>query len=125
MEFYQAAGRMELGDKARATFARLSQQSSKNRAMLERTRRENVAEMILEPITGLQREDYLADLALRADMHFAEVLARALDLEEKGRVFYTAAAEKVSLPEVSRVFKRLASGRADNLSALASLSQSS
>jgi len=121
-DFYERARRTECGEQGQETFAGLAGQASKHKAMLERARRENVAEMILEPITGLHREDYLVDLALGADMGLADVLARARELEERAHRYYNVAAEKVSLPEVKRIFKRLAARRADNSQILASIS---
>ena len=120
-QFYEGARQVERGGGAEETLARLAEQSTKNKAVLERTRRENVAEMILEPITGLHKEDYPVEFTVGSDMNLGDVLARAGELEEKARLFYNVAAEKVSLPEVKRIFKRMATRRADNASALDSV----
>ena len=40
----------------------LSAEERKNHALMMRTRRENVTEMILEPVSGLHQEDYEIDL---------------------------------------------------------------
>ncbi len=43
----------------------LSAEEGKSHSLMEKTRRENVTEMILEPITGLHQEDYGIDLKVR------------------------------------------------------------
>ena len=40
----------------------------KNHGLMIKTRRENVTEMILEPVTGLQQEDYEIDLKVPEGM---------------------------------------------------------
>jgi len=124
-DFYDRAKQAHPGGLAEETFARLAEQASKNKVLLERTRRENVAEMILEPIAGIRREDYIADLALTSTADSSGVVSRALDLEDKVQRFYSAAAEKVSLPEVKRIFARLAAKRAENSKTIVSLQSSS
>ena len=124
-DFYDRAKRARPGGLAEETFARLAAQASKNKILLERTRRENVAEMILEPIAGIGREDYIADLTLANVAGIPEIISRALDLEDRAQRFYTVAAEKVSLPEVKRIFTRLAEKRAESSRAVLSLQSSS
>ncbi|HHX65904.1 MAG TPA: hypothetical protein GX702_13565, partial [Chloroflexi bacterium] len=75
--------------------------------LLERTRRENVTEMILEPIQGFDSEDYglpTADLPT-ADADAATTARRAAQVAAD---FYTAGAGHLSIPEVKRIFQRLA-----------------
>jgi rubrerythrin len=79
----------------------LGKTHKKRQQLLEQIRREYVTEMILEPIHGLCEEDWAVDLS-------AGGLGKAVELEEKSRGFYTAAAEKVSVPQVARTFRKLA-----------------
>lgn len=72
----------------------------KRQQQLEQMRRENVTEMILEPIHGLERDRW--DIALGAS------LAEAVGLERHIAGFSLAAAAKVSIPQVARQFRRLA-----------------
>ena len=99
----------------------LSAEGGKNHALMVKTRRENVTEMILEPITGFSREEYEVDLKLGDQMEDAELLKAALTLEERGKKFYQAASSKVPLPEVARIFRRIAKRKEDNLARLQSL----
>jgi len=57
-DFYTEAAHGELEE----IFSSLALDSRKRMKRLERTRREGVAEMILEPITGLNGDDYRVEL---------------------------------------------------------------
>jgi len=80
--------------------------AQKREKLLERVRRENIAEMILEPISGFRSEDYtLGDVPGVS----AETLTGALRKAEQTAVsFYALGAQKLSIPEVKRIFERLA-----------------
>jgi len=69
----------------------------KNHALMIKARRENVTEMILEPVTDLHQEDYEIDpkTADAADDAGSE---GAVTLEERGKRFFKDASSKVSLP---------------------------
>jgi hypothetical protein len=95
------------GDLA-ATLAQAAEATQKRGKLLERVRRENVAEMILEPISGFRSEDYALGDAPAAETS-AEALSRAWRKAEQTAVsFYVVGAQKLSIPEVKRIFERLA-----------------
>ena len=96
-------------------------ESKKNRSLMEKTRRENVTEMILEPITGLRQEDYEMSLSLQDQMGDADLVKTALVLEEREKRFFHDASLKVSLPEVARIFRKIVQKKEDNISKLQSL----
>lgn len=99
VEFYQAladGGQTTAPEAVRA----LVRAHKKRQQLLEQMRRENVTEMILEPIQGLERERW--DIALGASV------AEAAGLERHIGGFSLAAAAKVSIPQVARQFRRLA-----------------
>ena len=50
-----------------------------------RARRENVTEMILEPVADLHQEDYEIDLKISESMEDVGLLKVALMLEERGK----------------------------------------
>jgi rubrerythrin len=95
---------MELEGKAEAFyreagFAEATAAAAKRLRLLEQARREGVAEMILEPITGLDTAAYAAHLEKAADVsRFEGACAR----------FYKDAAAKLPIREVVRLFQRLA-----------------
>ncbi|MCX7858183.1 MAG: hypothetical protein N2513_09455 [Deltaproteobacteria bacterium] len=85
----------------------LIKEEEKNYALMEKTRRENVTEMILEPITGFEREDYairLDGLNQENDEGLMDILLLLIDREKR---FFQDASKKVSLPEVAGIFKKL------------------
>jgi len=93
-------------------------EGGKNYSLMEKTRRENVTEMILEPVTGLRQEDYEIDLKMSDPMGDADVLKVAMILEEREKKFFRDASSKVSLPEVARVFRKIAQKKEENLARL-------
>jgi rubrerythrin len=101
-EFYERAaqGGME------TPFQELGRGARKRRERLEQARREGVAEMILESITGLDSDAYRVDLDPPTDP--AEQLRQAQLMEETAIRFYQDAATKLPIREVSRLFQRLA-----------------
>ena len=81
----------------------------KNVLTAQRTRRECVTEMILEPINGLVRGDFQVDVADVAEMSSADVLERAQALEERAERFYLTAAERIkAMPEAVQALKMMA-----------------
>jgi rubrerythrin len=93
----------------------LSGEEVKTYALMMRARRENVTEMILEPVSGLHREDYEMDLKVPDHGEDAEIIRTALILEERGKKFFQDASAKVPLPEVARIFRRVAQKKEENL----------
>ena len=93
----------------------LTEEEEKNRALMMRTRRENVTEMILEPVAGLRQEDYEIDLKVADLKEDTDILRAAMMLEERGKRFFHDASLKVPLPEVARVFRRMAQKKGENL----------
>ena len=88
--------------------ARLAKAGRKRLKALERARRENVAEMILEPISDFRSEDYPCEAAIPAGAGTVDLGRQALELEKTAVAFYTVASEKVSVPEVARILKKMA-----------------
>jgi rubrerythrin len=99
----------------------LSVEGEKSRSLMEKTRRENVTEMILEPITGLRQEDYEIDLKVKDQMQDADLLKAALVFEERERKFFADVSSKVPLPEVARIFRKMAQKKQENLTKLQNL----
>jgi len=99
--FYEGAARAESNAQAQEALTALAKAHRKRQRDCERMRREQVTEMILEPIYGLREEDWHTDLS-GADKRVAA------GLEHKLGEFYTQAAAKVNLPEVARNLAKLA-----------------
>ena len=88
-------------------FRELARGSRKRVKRLERARRELVAEMILESITGLDGDAYRVDLGSQASE--TAFLQRVQRLELVSARFYRDAAAKMPILEVARLFQRMAS----------------
>ena len=80
--------------------------SQKRSKRLRRIRQELVTEMILEPITGVESDDYLLSVSEESDE--SEYLYQGIRLEENMRNFYLAMAPLIPMKEVERAFLRLA-----------------
>jgi len=89
-----------------AAFARLRDDAARRAAQVERMRRENVNEMILERIEGVAGFDWQALLSA----------GRHTELEQQCAAFYVDAADKGAsvLAEVAGRFRRLAQGNRDH-----------
>jgi hypothetical protein len=120
-KFYESASSFAKDSNLMNQFQKLHKRGEKRLKTLERVRRENVTEMILEPIHGLDSENYKFDseiLSTTDEIALVE-LARAI---EKGLFdFYSQAAAKIDfLIEASYAFELLAEA---NEQAIESLSK--
>jgi len=102
----------------KAFLQELAGEEGKNRTLMERTRRENVTEMILEPISGLRQEDYEIQPKTSKPAADAEILGVIATYEERAKRFFQDASSKVSLPEVARTFRKVAQKKDENLNKL-------
>jgi len=103
------------------TLQSLLSEAQKNYSLMEQTRRENVTEMILEPIEGFKKEDYKFGISPVDSMDDTDLLKSALFLEEKAKKFFQDASVKIPLPEVSRIFRKIAQRKEKNIEHLQSL----
>ena len=100
-------------------FEHFAADAKKNEKVVQRTRRENVTEMILEPIQGFTRGPFCEACEGAETLGAGEALAAARRLEERAQQYYTAAAAKIkALPEVSRALKQIAKKRASHIKKL-------
>ena len=99
----------------------LADEEDKNHALMERTRREHVTEMILEPITGLHKKDYDLDLRQAEQKDDAGLLRAAVMLQAREKKFFDDASAKVPLPEVARIFRKISKKKEENLTRLQGL----
>ena len=93
METQIAAYYEALGDSVRAAAA------DKRREKLERTRREQVLEITLEPIEGLDGDDFALDTGDTSAAGQAAVAKTAA-------AFYAAAAPKINVRQAQRILER-------------------
>jgi rubrerythrin len=123
MKFYHQASSNEAAASYRLLFEMFSREGKKNVSLVQRTRRENVTEMILEPVRDFVRDSYALAEADVEGMDLEAILATAVSLENRAIRYYTDAAEKIrALPEVSRALKTLAKKRTKRLGQVENLS---
>ncbi len=99
----------------------LSEEEGKSHNLMIKARRENVTEMILEPVADLQQEDYEIDPKISELIDDVSLLKAALMLEERGQRFFRDASSKVPLPEVARIFRKAAQKKEESLTRLQNL----
>jgi len=108
-EFYEAAAGNPACSDYRPMFEQFAADAQKNLKTVQRTRRENVTEMILEPIKDFVRAPYCEVCQAAPGMSAQDALATAKRLEDRAVRYYTEAAAKIkALPEVARALKLLA-----------------
>ncbi|MEN8210202.1 MAG: hypothetical protein ABFR31_00670 [Thermodesulfobacteriota bacterium] len=80
----------------------------KNIVIIQRTRRENVTEMILEPIQDFVRAPFCIKEEDAKSMNAAKALETMKTIEQRSLDYYTAASKKMkSLPEVANALRLL------------------
>lgn len=120
--FYAALAQAPAMAGQAAVFARFAADEAKNVEAVLRARRENVTEMILEPIEGFVRAPFVCQRGDCATLDQAQAIAAAREAEEKAAAFYSQAAEKLAaMPELARALKNLAKKRQKHLDELAGL----
>jgi rubrerythrin len=108
LEFYRSAAENPACGAYRATFERFVAEAQKNIQTVQRTRRENVTEMILESIRDFTRAPFCTECGDAPSMTSERTLATARRLEERAEHYYRQAAEKIkALSEVARTLKTL------------------
>lgn len=120
--FYTTAASNPACTEYKNLFEQFAADAKKNITSIQRTRRENVTEMILESIKDFTRAPFCEECESAATMEASEVLSSAKRLEERAERYYTAAAVKIkALPEVSRALKALGKKHTAHLRKLAEL----
>jgi rubrerythrin len=108
-EFFSAVAGNPACGAYKAMFEQFAADSNKNVKTVLRTRRENVTEMILEPIRDFTRAPYCEKCAEAGSMPAEDALATANRLVDRAERYYTEAAVKIkALPEVARALKIMA-----------------
>jgi hypothetical protein len=121
-QFYEVAAGNPACGAYQTLFAGLGAEAGRNVQTVQRIRRENVTEMILEPIKNFTRAAFCEACEGAVGNAAAEVLATAKRLENRAERYYTEAAEKIkALPEVSRALKNLGKIRKTRLAKLNNL----
>ena len=123
--FYETASAITSTEQLKIPFEGHIQKRLMRMETLKRLRRENTTEMILEPIHGLQDEEYRVKSECPEGCPDEELLKLALELEERNQRFYEDAAKKIEfLIEPADIFERFAEENGDNATSLRKMKQS-
>jgi hypothetical protein len=103
-------------------FETIMRAQKKRERLLSRFRRENVTEMILEPIHDFESEPFELNLSTEESLDDAAIQQTAIKVEENSQSFFLKASEKTTfLPEVSDEFKNLSDKAASYMELLKSV----
>lgn len=107
--FYESASGELKDQKLLGQFQDLQKRGLKRIKTLERVRRENVTEMILEPIIGLDSENHKLSTERPSGAEEKDIQELAVNIEKRLHEFYTHAAAKLDfLSEVAYSLELLA-----------------
>lgn len=111
-QFYMAAAGNPCCATHKRLFTELAEEAEKSVKTVQRIRRENVTEMILETVRDFTRASYCEACEEVTALTVEEVLKIAKRLEARAARYYSEAAEKINaLPEVSRALKSIEKNR--------------
>ncbi|MHA2426297.1 MAG: hypothetical protein ACXAEF_16025 [Candidatus Thorarchaeota archaeon] len=116
LDFYEGALKLISTDELKSTFQTLKESCTSRISTLERIRRENVTEMILEPIKGLDSGSYVLELDISDSSNDETLSTSAISIEETRKHFYEKGSLKIEfLIEAATAFDRLADENQDNI----------
>ena len=120
--FYEAAAGNPACTVFKQVFGDLAAEAARNVKTIQRIRRENVTEMILDPIRDFIRSPFCEACEGAVVLSAVEVLGIARRLEGRAERYYAEASEKIKiLSEVSRSLKTLGKIRKARLAKISSL----
>ncbi|MEW5909026.1 MAG: hypothetical protein AB1659_04415 [Thermodesulfobacteriota bacterium] len=121
-EFYRLAAENPACQAFKQVFEELAAEAARNVKTIQRIRREQITEMILEPIRDFTRSSFCEACEGASLLPASGILEAAARLEARGERYYTEGAEKMkSLPEVARALKTLGKIRKSRLTKVLSL----
>jgi rubrerythrin len=116
--FYEEAAPTVRDEALKALLGELGRQARASARRLERVRREQVNEMLLEPIQGLDAADYPLISGAAPESSDNALLARAIEAESVVEQYCRDAAQQMPVPEARRSLSRTAEAHAERSSLL-------
>jgi len=118
-DFYLALAENPNCAQHRELLQRLAAEAAQRAKTARRIRRENVTEMILEPIRDFERRPFMADRGDPRTMNAADAVEACRVLEDRAARYYREAAVKIkALPEAARALRQLGAKRMAGLNLL-------
>jgi hypothetical protein len=113
-DFYEEAAILASASAHREAYSSLAEAKRERKKLLERSRREYLNEILLEPIDGLEASQQLGQTGLSSPKDPEAARQVAKQLESETQRLYLDAAALIALPQIARVLRRLAQGNADH-----------
>ena len=118
-QFYENALRCRLDSDVQSLMEKFHKRCSIRVKLLERVRRENVTEMILEPIEDFESNPYVITITIPDGSDSTKVNEMASAVEKKRHGFFEKASVKIEfLIEAAETFERLSDENHDNINSL-------
>ena len=110
--FYTSASQVAKYSGAKELFSELAQQEVGHRKMLERLDMEKIAQTKIEKVPDLKISDYMVDTEFRPDMPYADILRKAIKMEERALKLYTNMNQSNQDEKLNKLFSFLANEEA-------------
>ena len=110
--FYTDASKVAKYSGAKDLFSDLAQQEVGHRKMLEKLDVEKIAQAKIEKVPDLKISDYMVDAEFNPDMSYADILRKAMKMEERALKLYNDMKEKNKDETLIKLFSILANEEA-------------
>lgn len=110
--FYRDAAKVARFSGAKDLFSDLAQQEVGHRKMLEKLDMEKIAQAKIEKVPDLKISDYMVDAEFNADMSYADILRKAMKMEERALKLYNDMKEENKDANLIKLFSLLANEEA-------------
>jgi rubrerythrin len=110
--FYTSASQVAKYSGAKELFSELAQQEVGHRKMLERLDMGKIAQTKIEKVPDLKISDYMVDTEFRPDMPYADILRKAIKMEERALKLYTNMNQSNQDEKLNKLFSFLANEEA-------------
>jgi len=117
--FYDEAAKKS-SPEVQKIFSDFANASKKNKQLIERTKRMEMQEMVLEAITGIDSDNYKTDTSICAEEK--KNVVKAIEIESTTKRFYEDSMGKLGfLPNVKRTLAKLAAEKQERIKRLQGL----
>jgi rubrerythrin len=110
--FYTDASKVAKYSGAKDLFSDLAQQEVGHRKLLEKLDMEKIAQAKIEKVPDLKISDYMVDAEFNPDMSYADILRKAMKMEERALKLYNDMKEENKDANLIKLFSFLANEEA-------------
>jgi rubrerythrin len=110
--FYSSASQVAKYSGAKELFSDLAQQEVGHRKMLEKLDMKKITQVKIEKVPNLKISDYMVDVEFRPDMPYADILRKAMKMEERALKLYNDMNQSNKDENLNKLFTLLANEEA-------------